>query len=200
MTADGHLSSSISHVKHDAQLNRCPNFVKNDFLVKIVVNNQTKAEKNTSKEKLKRMFKESPKKWLELFWFGLSPTHQSLETIKANMIISQIAWVNEVCDQNGDRVSKNNKSCHICRMRLKKGFSKIWKIWYSVLYYQLLTLRSKVKDFKYLPMHGVFANTFGIQYHSNHIWIVGQIANTKKITDLLSTELVRTAECRWPNK
>ena len=62
LTVDGHLSSSISHVKHDAQLNRCPNFVKNDFLVKIVVNNQTKAEKNICKEKLKRMFERKSKK------------------------------------------------------------------------------------------------------------------------------------------
>ena len=37
-------------------------------------------------------------------------------------IISQIVWIIEVCDQNGDRVSKTNQSCHIC-MRLKKVFS-----------------------------------------------------------------------------
>ena len=35
-------------------------------------------------------------------------------------IISQIVRVSEVCDQNGDRVSKNHKICHICSMRLKR--------------------------------------------------------------------------------
>ena len=29
-------------------------------------------------------------------------------------IISQIVGISEDCDQNGDRVSKNNVSCHIC--------------------------------------------------------------------------------------
>ena len=33
--------------------------------------------------------------------------------------ISQIVWISEGCDQNGERVSKNAKSCHICRMKLK---------------------------------------------------------------------------------
>ena len=35
-------------------------------------------------------------------------------------------------DQNVDRVSKNDVSCHICIRRQKSIFSKIWKIWDSV--------------------------------------------------------------------
>ena len=34
-------------------------------------------------------------------------------------IISQIVMISEVCDQNGDRVSKNDKSWHSCCIRLK---------------------------------------------------------------------------------
>ena len=33
--------------------------------------------------------------------------------------ISQIVGVSAGCDQNDDRVSKNDKSCHICSMRPK---------------------------------------------------------------------------------
>ena len=33
-------------------------------------------------------------------------------------MISQIVGISELYDQNGDRVSKNVKSCHICSMRL----------------------------------------------------------------------------------
>ena len=35
------------------------------------------------------------------------------------MIISQIVGIIEDCDQNCDRVSKNDKIFHICSMRLK---------------------------------------------------------------------------------
>ena len=34
----------------------------------------------------------------------------------------------EVFDQNSDRVTKNDKSSHICSMRLKDGFGLIWNI------------------------------------------------------------------------
>ena len=37
--------------------------------------------------------------------------------------IGQNVRVSEACDQNGDRVSKNNKSRHICTMRLKRTLS-----------------------------------------------------------------------------
>ena len=35
-------------------------------------------------------------------------------------IISQIVGISWACDQNGDSVSKNGKSCHICSMGIKK--------------------------------------------------------------------------------
>ena len=38
----------------------------------------------------------------------------------------------EGCDQNGDRVSKNDKCCLICIKWLKSCFSELWKIWDSV--------------------------------------------------------------------
>ena len=34
-------------------------------------------------------------------------------------MISQIVVSSSSCDQNGDRVSKKDKICHICSMRLK---------------------------------------------------------------------------------
>ena len=39
--------------------------------------------------------------------------------VEDEVIISQIVRISEGCDQNGNRVSKNDKSCHICSMRLK---------------------------------------------------------------------------------
>ena len=51
---------------------------------------------------------------------------------KTLWIISQIVRIGEVCDQNGDRVSKNNKSCHICSMRVKRLLVKYEK--YGTLY------------------------------------------------------------------
>ena len=39
------------------------------------------------------------------------------------------------CDQNGDRVSKNNESCNICIRWLKSCFCELWKIWDSVYMY-----------------------------------------------------------------
>ena len=51
-----------------------------------------------------------------------------------------------ICDQNGDRVSKNDKGRHICSMRLKVVFSRMQKIWtlsiYNVpIYFWMLFLR-----------------------------------------------------------
>ena len=38
-------------------------------------------------------------------------------------IISQIVKVSEICDQNGECLSKNHKSFHICSiLQLKKDF------------------------------------------------------------------------------
>ena len=48
-----------------------------------------------------------------------------LSKIKNEKMISQIVGNGNNCDQNGDRVSKNHKSCHIFSMRLKRIFSKI---------------------------------------------------------------------------
>ena len=42
-------------------------------------------------------------------------------------IISQIVRIGEVCDHIGDRVSKNDKSCHICSTRLKRTYAKYEK-------------------------------------------------------------------------
>ena len=42
---------------------------------------------------------------------------------KNGRFISQIVRTSEVCDLSGGRVSKNDKSCHTCWMRLNKDFS-----------------------------------------------------------------------------
>ena len=34
--------------------------------------------------------------------------------------------------KNGDKVSKNDESCHICNKWLKSCFSELWKMWDSV--------------------------------------------------------------------
>ena len=47
-------------------------------------------------------------------------------------IISQIVGIVEVCDQNGDRVSKNDKSYRICIMWLKAFLDKNEK--YGTIY------------------------------------------------------------------
>ena len=43
--------------------------------------------------------------------------------VENEKIISQIVWISEACDQSGDRVSKKDKRCRICSMRLKRYFS-----------------------------------------------------------------------------
>ena len=40
--------------------------------------------------------------------------------VENEKIISQIVGVSKISDQNGDKVSKNDKSCHICSKRLKR--------------------------------------------------------------------------------
>ena len=52
----------------------------------------------------------------------LAPVNQwfvNFQSVGNEKIISQIVQVNEVCDQNGDKVSKSNKSCHIYSIRQK---------------------------------------------------------------------------------
>ena len=44
--------------------------------------------------------------------------------VENEKIISQIVWASEVFDQNDNRVSRNDKSCHICSMRLKRLLAK----------------------------------------------------------------------------
>ena len=44
---------------------------------------------------------------------------------ESEKIISRIVGISEGCDQNGDRVSKNDKSCHICIMRQKGVIGKM---------------------------------------------------------------------------
>ena len=43
-------------------------------------------------------------------------------------------YKSEVCEQNGDKVSNNDQSCHICVTWLK---GRTWKIWDSVYKYVL---------------------------------------------------------------
>ena len=51
------------------------------------------------------------------------------------------------CDQNCDRVSKNDESCHICLRWLKSCFSELWKIWDSVyLSYEEHLLKFEVRE------------------------------------------------------
>ena len=45
--------------------------------------------------------------------------HLLVQQFENEEIISQINRSGEKYDQNGGKVSKNNKSCHICSMRLK---------------------------------------------------------------------------------
>ena len=40
---------------------------------------------------------------------------------------NQFVGTSKVCDQNGNRVSKTNYSCHICSMRLKSVLAKYEK-------------------------------------------------------------------------
>ena len=49
--------------------------------------------------------------------------------------ICQIVGVSEVCDHNGERVSKDDKSFNICSIGLKKPVSSIWKMWDSVYFW-----------------------------------------------------------------
>ena len=51
--------------------------------------------------------------------YAVAKCHSQLSKVEDEVIISQIVRISEGCDQNGNRVSKNDKSCHICSMRLK---------------------------------------------------------------------------------
>ena len=41
------------------------------------------------------------------------------QNFESEKISGQIYWISEGCDQNGDRVSMNDKSCHICILSLE---------------------------------------------------------------------------------
>ena len=43
----------------------------------------------------------------------ITSSGSGFQWVENEKIISQIVRISEVCDQNGDRVFKNNKSCHI---------------------------------------------------------------------------------------
>ena len=49
----------------------------------------------------------------------VQPCYVPLGWALALGLICQIVGTSKVCDQSGDRVSKSNKSSHICSMRLK---------------------------------------------------------------------------------
>ena len=51
------------------------------------------------------------------------------------------------CDQNGDRVSKNDESCHTCSMRLKGVLVKFEKYGTLSMYHQFNWPRAEVVDF-----------------------------------------------------
>ena len=54
--------------------------------------------------------------------------------LKNEEIISQIVGSSWVYDQNGDMVSNNDKSFHICSLRLKKVLVRISKNWLCLLF------------------------------------------------------------------
>ena len=57
-------------------------------------------------------------KWTKKsFFFNFCLLRTAVQHAKAGRIGN---W----CDQNGDRVSKNNKSCHICNIRLLMKYEK----------------------------------------------------------------------------
>ena len=45
------------------------------------------------------------------------------QRVENEKIIFQNVEFSEVCDQNGDRLSNNDKICHICSIRQKRTFS-----------------------------------------------------------------------------
>ena len=53
--------------------------------------------------------------------------HNKVNVANYDNIISQIVQISKVCDQNGDRVSKNSKICHVWSVLLKGRFSEIQK-------------------------------------------------------------------------
>ena len=64
-----------------------------------------------------------------------------------------------VCDQNGDRVSKSDKICHICSKRLKGGFQLNMKNeGLSIFVY----MHNTKPDWIYQLQHGIFEGTFPI--------------------------------------
>ena len=58
------------------------------------------------------------------------------QRVENEKVIRQTVGISKVCDQNGHRVSKNDKICQICSIRLKGVF---WlKIWDSVYVFTTL--------------------------------------------------------------
>ena len=54
------------------------------------------------------------------------------QLVEIEQIISQIVGVSDVCDQNGDRITNNDKSCRVCSMRRKRLLVKKLEIWDTV--------------------------------------------------------------------
>ena len=52
--------------------------------------------------------------------YPVAKCHSQLSKLENEDIISQIVGIGWFCNQNGDRVSKANKSCYIWSMRLKR--------------------------------------------------------------------------------
>ena len=70
---------------------------------------------------------------------------QTQQRVENKKIISQIMGIREVCDQSGDRVSRNDKSCHICSMRVQSVFSKNMKNMGLCLFISFMLIICSVK-------------------------------------------------------
>ena len=75
------------------------------------------------------------------------------------LIISQIVGVFKVCDHNVDRVSKNDKICHICSMTLKRLLVKCdkygtWSIYDPITKKNLLDVVKNNKILQEKPSSG----------------------------------------------
>ena len=77
------------------------------------------------------------------------------QRVENEKIISQIVGVSQVCDQNGDRVPKTDKNCHI-NTRLEGTFKFNMKIWDSIIRKKLYNIKlSTVDENKYLACRGL---------------------------------------------
>ena len=74
---------------------------------------------------------------------------------KQLLIISQVVGIGKSCDQNGERVSKNNKSCFICNIWLKTLLEKYvtLSINHNFLFYSIKIVHG-------LPLESLYLASF----------------------------------------